>query len=141
MENRTMENVRVIETTIDALEALRILENVAVATRADDYADERAKPIQTLCCTCCGNWFRGRQWWNMDTGFGLGDCCVKFCGVKPNGGESRSFGVPGIHFLIHPEPREVPALFLGIDELRETAETEISANRNPDYWRRVLNAL
>ena len=90
----------VITTTEQAEAFLEHLDRVADAVKLNDYASERAKPIRNLTCTCCGSSYRGRQWWNQDCGHGLGDCCVKFCGVKPNGGESRTYGVPGIHFLI-----------------------------------------
>lgn len=90
----------VITTTEQAEAMLRILEQEAIDARKDDFAREKAKPIRWLRCTCCGESYRGRQWWNQDCGYGLGDCCVKRCGVDPNGGESQVYGVPGIHFLI-----------------------------------------
>lgn len=34
------------------------------------------KPIRTLICTCCGSYTKGRQYFNLDHGYGL---CVK-CG-------------------------------------------------------------
>ena len=90
----------VITTTEEADAMLAILEAAKVAARVDNYASERAKPIRNMLCTCCGGRYRGRQWWNMDCGYGLGDCCVEFCRVDPAGGESNTYGVPGIHFLI-----------------------------------------
>jgi hypothetical protein len=90
----------VITTTEEANAMLAILEAEHRHAQANDYAAEKAKPVRRLTCTCCGQSFRGRQWWNMDCGYGLGDCCVEYCGVRPDGGESQSYGVPGIHFLI-----------------------------------------
>jgi hypothetical protein len=90
----------IITTTEQAEAMLAHLERVAIATRVDDYAKERAKPIRWLYCTCCGGHYQGRQWWNQDCGHGLGDCCVERCGVDLSGGESQCYGVPGIHFLI-----------------------------------------
>lgn len=90
----------VITTTEEANQMLEILERQAQSARLNDYASEREKPVRRMTCTCCGQSYRGRQWWNQDCRYGLGDCCVEFCGVDPNGGESRSYGVPGIHFLI-----------------------------------------
>ena len=90
----------VITKTEQAEAMLQHLDRVAEAVRIDDYASERAKPIRTLRCTCCGELFRGRQWWNQDCGYGLGDCCATRCGVKATEGESRTYGVPGIHFWI-----------------------------------------
>jgi hypothetical protein len=89
-----------ITTTEQAEAVLAILAAEANAARVDDFARERAKPVKWMCCTCCGSSYRGRQWWNQDCGHGLGDCCVKYCGVNPNGGESQCYGVPGVHFLI-----------------------------------------
>jgi hypothetical protein len=91
----------IIISTSEAAEAmLKILDGCKQAARVDDFASERAKPIKWLCCTCCGSYHQGRQWWNQDCGHGLGDCCVAYCGVDPNGGESETYGVPGIHFLL-----------------------------------------
>lgn len=90
----------VITTTEEANQMMAILESAKLAARANDYATERARKIRWMTCTCCGETYRGRQWWNQDCGFGLGDCCVKYCGVDPSGGESETYGVPGIHFLI-----------------------------------------
>lgn len=139
-----MSRLTIITTTEQAIAMLERLDRIAIATRADDYKTEREKPIQWLECTCCGEWYKGRQWWNQDDGFGLGDCCVRYCGVNPNGGESSAYGVPGIHFLIPPEPvdvNEVNELHLTDDELREMAEREINRGFNVEYWREVLNAL
>jgi hypothetical protein len=139
-----MSRLTIITTTEQAQEMSNRLERVAIATRADDYQAERAKPIQWLECTCCGEWYKGRQWWNQDEGFGLGDCCVKYNGVNPNGGESGSFGVLGIHFLIPPEPVDVNGvneLHLTADELRTMAESEIGNGFNVEYWREVLKAI
>lgn len=90
----------VITTTEQAEAVMESLLRSEVSARVDDYASERAKPIRRLSCTCCGESYRGRQWWNQDCGHGLGDCCVKYCHVDPEGGESSCYGVPGIHFLI-----------------------------------------
>ena len=71
------------------------------AAREDNYASERARPIRWMSCTCCGESYQGRQWWNMDTGYGLGDCCVDRCGAnRTAGAESECWGVAGIHFLV-----------------------------------------
>lgn len=34
--------------------------------------------IKTLTCNCCGNYTKGRQWFNRDTGYGL---CLR-CGEE-----------------------------------------------------------
>jgi hypothetical protein len=91
----------IVITTTEQCEAmLAILAAAAEAARVDNFASERAKPIRWLSCTCCGQTYLGRQWWNQDCGYGLGDCCLKYCGVDPQGGESQLYGVPGIHFVI-----------------------------------------
>lgn len=90
----------VVVTTSEQADAmLAALNQAEQDARATDYASERAKPIEWLECTCCGESYRGRQWWNQDCGYGLGDCCVDFCGAS-HSGESSSYGVAGIHFLI-----------------------------------------
>ena len=90
----------VITTTEQAEAMLRLLDAEKLAARIDGYATEKKKRIKWMNCTCCGESYRGRQWWNMDCGYGLGDCCVKFCGVHPDAGENETYGVPGILFLI-----------------------------------------
>lgn len=93
----------VITTTEEADAMLAILDTCQTNARKNDYASERAKKVKRMTCTCCGQSYRGRQWWNQDCGYGLGDCCVSFCGVDPAAGENDSYGVPGIHFLISAE--------------------------------------
>jgi hypothetical protein len=100
----------VITNSEQAERFMEHLENCKAAAKVDDYASERKRPIKWMTCTCCGNDYQGRQWWNQDHGYGLGDCCVEFCGVRPDGGESGSYGVPGIHFLISKEERDNPPI-------------------------------
>lgn len=57
------------------------------------------KPIRTLQCCCCGGYTRGRQFYNQDTGHGLGDCCVDFVTPRTEDME-RTYGVPGVHYRI-----------------------------------------
>jgi len=93
--------VTIIITTTDQAELMLLaLEASHKRAQADDYASERAKRVKHMTCTCCGESYNGRQWFNQDVGYGLGDCCVDYCGVDPDGGESEVYGVPGIHFLI-----------------------------------------
>ena len=56
-------------------------------------------PIKELECCCCGRETLGRQWWNMDTGFGL---CVK-CADRFSKSEhahdmKKSHGNLGFHY-------------------------------------------
>ena len=37
---------------------------------------ETDKQVRTLYCTCCGEQFKGRQFHNQDTGYGMGPCCA-----------------------------------------------------------------
>ena len=90
----------VITTTEEANAMLEILDRTAIAVRVDDYASERKKRVRWMTCACCGQTYRGRQWWNQDCGYGLGDCCVTRCNVDSHGVEDFTYGVPGIHFLI-----------------------------------------
>lgn len=55
------------------------------------------KPVRGLTCTCCGSAFKGRQFHNQDTGYGLGDCCVEY--VRPRVDDvERTYGVAGVHY-------------------------------------------
>lgn len=101
----------VITTSEQAQAMLDHLERCHKAAQADDYAKERAKPIKSLSCTCCGDGLRGRDWWNQEPGYGLCDCCVSLCcGTIEPGQESSIYGVAGIHFLIPNEERDNPPL-------------------------------
>ena len=97
-----MEARTIVITTKEECDAwLSHFDRVKVAVRENDYASERAKPVRSLSCTCCGGYYRGRQWWNQDAGHGLGDCCVDYCHVdRTPGVETETYGVAGIHFLI-----------------------------------------
>jgi hypothetical protein len=68
------------------------------------------KPKQ-MTCTCCGRYYRGRQWWNQDKGHGLGDCCVDFC-KKGHTDESftQTYGFKGVHYLIEEGKHEKPKI-------------------------------
>lgn len=66
-----------------------------------DNQDKRdlQRPRRTLECTCCGQPFAGRQWWNQDTGYGLGNCCfytVKL-GFSSVAEFEETYGRIGIH--------------------------------------------
>jgi hypothetical protein len=61
------------------------------------YLRQQPNPEHLTCC-CCGNGLWGRQWWNRDTGYGLCNGCIEYCGVKPNEDYNRSYGYRGIHF-------------------------------------------
>lgn len=116
-------NTTIITTTEHAERVMAALDRESVEARKDNYASERLKPIRWMECTCCGEDYRGRQWWNQDCGYGCGDCCAELLAGEciERKIESRSYGVPGIHFLI--DPNEVSAIdpnigcaFQGIDE-------------------------
>lgn len=101
----------VITTTEQAEAYIEHLDECHNQAQANDYASERQKPIKWMQCTCCGESYQGRQWWNQDSGYGLGDCCVDCCGAsREPGAESSSYGVSGIHFLIAQDEKDNPPL-------------------------------
>lgn len=114
----------VITTTEQAEAMLDHLKQCEETAQADNYASERAKPIKWMTCTCCGESYQGRQWWNQDAGYGLGDCCVNYCHAdRTPGAESSCYGVSGVHFLISQDQKDNPPLvedrgvpLYGIDE-------------------------
>ena len=65
---------------------------------------DKAKPLKTLQCTACGEEFQGRQWWNQDTGYGLGPCCYDFAarGFTEASEFRETYGHTGVH-IFHPE--------------------------------------
>lgn len=112
----------VITTTEQAEAMLEHLDKCAQSARVDNYATERARPIKWMTCTCCGESYLGRQWYNQDCGYGLGDCCVDYCHA-PREGESSCYGVAGIHYLIPQQERDNPPIVVdrgsplyGLDE-------------------------
>lgn len=68
------------------------------AARASNHPDMR-KPFASLICTCCGARYKGRQYYNQDTGFSLGPCCVEFCQKRVQDFEA-TYGAPGVHYNI-----------------------------------------
>lgn len=48
-----------------------------------------------LTCGCCGDYYRGRQWWNQDYGYGVCASCVQ--SFQPDQAR-ESFGCAGYHY-------------------------------------------
>ena len=102
------EQIIVITTTEQAESVLEHLSQCKKSAKENNYASERKKPIKWMECCCCGESYQGRQWFNQDAGYGLGDCCVSYCNVdSAPGSESSSYGVSGIHFLISQEEKDI----------------------------------
>jgi hypothetical protein len=67
-------------------------------------------PIRNMSCTCCGASTKGRQWWNLDTGYSLcSDCGNRPAFTKPfNVGEYSPENAPSgkydseAHFIAGP---------------------------------------
>jgi hypothetical protein len=114
----------VISTTEEANRMREHLEACEAKARKDGYAAERGKPIRTLECGCCGEWYSGRQWWNQDCGYGMCDQCIRrYSHATEPGVVDASYGVAGIHFLIPADERANPPVvpdrgwpLYGIDE-------------------------
>ena len=54
-----------------------------------------------LSCACCGEYCRGKQWWNRDDGYGV--CAQCFREEVARSGQieaERLYGVPGVHHSI-----------------------------------------
>jgi hypothetical protein len=63
--------------------------------------DVTGKRVRDLQCCCCGGRTRDRQFWNQDTGHGLGDCCDACVSSRMSPDEVRSaYGVRGVHFSL-----------------------------------------
>ena len=66
------------------------------------------KPAKTMLCTCCGDYTKGRQWFNQDKGYTVcPKCAVSMKTYKPFGRDSiesnpeyfkQTYGVAGIHY-------------------------------------------
>jgi hypothetical protein len=93
----------IVITTNEQCEAmLKILEKEYELSKGIGNARELAKPIRWMSCTCCGECYQGRQWFNQDTGHGLGDCCIDRCQASRTGTD-KCYGTPGIHYLLGDE--------------------------------------
>lgn len=105
------QQVLVISTSEQAQAMLEHLDTCKQSARVDNYASERRRPIKWMECTCCGESYQGRQWFNQEPGYGLGDCCLDLHNADPTpGAESECYGVAGIHFLIDQAEKENPPL-------------------------------
>lgn len=52
-------------------------------------------------CTCCASYTRGYQFHNQDTGYGLCNDCIDYCGRHFDvTGFQRTYGLRGIHYDI-----------------------------------------
>ena len=54
--------------------------------------------IRRMTCTCCGASTAGRQWHNMDTGFGLCPDCEPLCRRGEGENFERTYGVKGVNW-------------------------------------------
>lgn len=55
--------------------------------------------LKSKRCTCCGAATYGRQWHNLDTGFGLCGGCIDFTARSMDAHEhTRIYGYRGIHY-------------------------------------------
>lgn len=64
-----------------------------------------ATPVRSLLCCCCGGRLEGRQFFNQDTGHGLGDCCVSYVKSRTPDDMERTYGVDGVHYNLDPLAR------------------------------------
>ncbi|QLI49444.1 hypothetical protein vBPaeMUSP18_65 [Pseudomonas phage vB_PaeM_USP_18] len=63
-------------------------------------------PVRGLTCTCCGSYLKGRQFHNQDTGYGLCNDCIDYCGRHFDADQfQRTYGLRGAHYDI----QELPA--------------------------------
>lgn len=79
-------------------------------------------PVLRLRCSCCGGWFEGRQFANQDTGYGLGNCCVRYIRERVEDVEG-TYGFPGVHYQLDPL----------------IAVQSAHAPQGPDHWRIAQN--
>ena len=58
------------------------------------------KPIKTLICCCCGQFTKGRQWYNRDKGYGVCPKCIKSFHNIPPDEIKDNYGIKGFHYDI-----------------------------------------
>lgn len=63
---------------------------------------ELITPVQRLTCACCGRESEGRQFYNQDTGYGLGSCCVEYVRTRVED-MARTYGIEGVHYKLDPQ--------------------------------------
>ena len=78
-------------------EQTKFINDWAESSIRNDKGD--AAPKRRLTCTCCGESTEGRQWWNLDTGYGLCEGCVEQCTRdEPDPIRTNTYGTRGVHF-------------------------------------------
>ncbi len=56
--------------------------------------------LEWLICCCCGLKFKGRQWHNRDTGYGLcNKCATEFKNTEHADTMKSHYGIEGVHYL------------------------------------------
>lgn len=59
------------------------------------------KHVETLECCCCGQYTKGRQWWNRDIGYGLCEFCADRISKREDEETMKScYGRKGEHYAI-----------------------------------------
>lgn len=104
--------------------------------------------LRMLSCTCCGEYIHGRQWHNLDIGFG-GPCakCIPLCsrvssntvdGQRTPEDMERNYGVRGYHWDVQSTPLKFHgngAAYLAAMNSGDPFETD---EESYDYWLGVL---
>lgn len=89
---------------IEANSGVGVLEVVAgrvLLVSNDDKGTPVDGRIRGLRCTCCGSYAKGHQFHNQDTGYGLCNDCIDYCGRHFDvTGFQRTYGLRGVHYDI-----------------------------------------
>jgi hypothetical protein len=65
------------------------------------FVSTKETPIRGMTCACCGDWCRGRQWHNRDTGRGVCPTCAER--IKDKEGKdymAECFGAEGHNYNV-----------------------------------------
>ncbi|MFN9471425.1 hypothetical protein [Acidovorax sp.] len=93
-------------------------------------------PVRTLKCTRCAERFQGRQFYNQDTGWGLGDCCAGWMKSSTLEDVEATYGVDGVHYNLDPLARvydlDTPGAFSTWRITQNVTDRWGEINENPD---------
>lgn len=99
----TEEGAKAANAYMEAHPGVGVLEVVSgrVILASNEDKGIKVDGIRGLNCTCCGSYAKARQFHSQDTGYGLCNDCIDYCGRHFDAaGFQRTYGLRGVHYDI-----------------------------------------